>query len=248
MPAAEHRDPGLGRASSRRRGGRSPAVSSSRSRSSASRRSRSRRCCRWSRTTSATSSLYGWVFSAYLLAALVGTVVAGREADRRGPGAAVRRRVRSVRGRAHRGWARADDAAARARPRRAGARRGRGARGRVRGRSAGCYPPAVRPRMFAVLSTAWVVPALAGPALAGLHRRHVRLALGVPRPRPARRGRGRDHDARRCCTIGPVVATGPARRRAARRPPGRTHRATRCCSRSAPGLVIGGLTASETRA
>src|SRR3954470_20187064 len=29
--------------------------------------------------------LYGWVFSAYLLAALVGTVVAGREADLRGP-------------------------------------------------------------------------------------------------------------------------------------------------------------------
>ena len=30
-------------------------------------------------------SLYGWVFSAYLLASLVGTIVAGREADKRGP-------------------------------------------------------------------------------------------------------------------------------------------------------------------
>ena len=30
------------------------------------------------------------------------------------------------------------------------------------------YPPSARPRMFAVLSTAWVVPALVGPALAGV--------------------------------------------------------------------------------
>ena len=31
-----------------------------------------------------------------------------------------------------------------------------------------CYPDAVRPRMFAVLSTAWVVPGLVGPAIAAL--------------------------------------------------------------------------------
>src|SRR5437762_5531149 len=31
--------------------------------------------------------LYGWVFSAFLLAAMVGTVLAGRATDRRGPAA-----------------------------------------------------------------------------------------------------------------------------------------------------------------
>src|SRR5213079_382128 len=35
------------------------------------------------------------------------------------------------------------------------------------------YPDALRPRMFAVLSTAWVVPGLAGPALAAFVADHI---------------------------------------------------------------------------
>jgi MFS family permease len=111
--------------------------------------------------------LYGWVFSAYLLAALVGTVVAGREADLRGPAppfaaGCLLFAVGLVAG----GLAPTMPLLVLARV--------------VQGLGAGvvpavayasigrCYPAAVRPRMFAVLSTAWVVPALAGPALAGL--------------------------------------------------------------------------------
>src|SRR4051812_1507764 len=111
-------------------------------------------------------SLYGWVFSAYLLASIVGTIVAGREADRRGPalpfaaGCALFA-VGLIAG----GLAPSMPLLVLARV--------------VQGLGAGTvpavayavigrrYPSAVRPRMFAVLSTAWVVPALAGPALAG---------------------------------------------------------------------------------
>ncbi len=111
-------------------------------------------------------ALYGWVFSAYLLASLVGTVVAGREADRRGPAVpfaagCVLFAVGLVAG----GLAPTMPLLVLARV--------------VQGLGAGvipsvayvaigrCYPTALRARMFAVLSTAWVVPALAGPALAG---------------------------------------------------------------------------------
>ncbi len=112
-------------------------------------------------------ALYGWVFSAYLLASLVGTVVAGREADRRGPGPPfVAGCVLFAAGLVAAGLAPSMPLLVLARV--------------VQGLGAGvvpavayavigrCYPAAVRPRMFAVLSTAWVVPALAGPALAGV--------------------------------------------------------------------------------
>jgi MFS family permease len=111
--------------------------------------------------------LYGWVFSAFLLSSLIGIVLAGTLADRvplgrpilgglglfaagliiggTAPGMPV-----LVAGRA------------------------------VQGLGAGvvpavayvaisrAYPEGCRPRMFAVLSTAWVVPGLAGPAIAAL--------------------------------------------------------------------------------
>jgi len=108
--------------------------------------------------------LYGWVFSAFMLGSIVGIVAAGREADRHGPavpflaglvlfsaGLAVAGLAPSmpilVAGRALQGIGGG------AVPAVAYASIGRGLPGRLRA------------RMMAVLSTAWVVPGLAGPAL-----------------------------------------------------------------------------------
>ncbi|MGH2470789.1 MAG: MFS transporter, partial [Candidatus Limnocylindria bacterium] len=110
-------------------------------------------------------ALYGWVFSAFLLADLVGIVLAGELADRFGPalpfgaGLAVFALGLLIGGLAP---SMPVLVAARA----------------VQGFGAGAipavayvvigrtYPDALRPRMFAILSTAWVVPGIAGPALA----------------------------------------------------------------------------------
>jgi MFS family permease len=110
-------------------------------------------------------SLYGWVFSAFMLASLVGIVVAGRDADRHGParpyvaglvlfaaglvvsGLAPSMPVLVV-GRSLQGL-------------------GAGAVPAVAyvaiGRS---LPASMQARMMAVLSTAWVVPGIVGPGLA----------------------------------------------------------------------------------
>ena len=110
--------------------------------------------------------LYGWVFSAFTLASVVGLVAAGRHADRRGPAPGLTAGLALfvvglivtatapnmgvvIAGRALQGL-------------------GSGSFGTtmyvVVGRA---YPPGLRPRMFAVLSSAWVLPSLVGPALAG---------------------------------------------------------------------------------
>ncbi|HEY6297104.1 MAG TPA: MFS transporter [Streptosporangiaceae bacterium] len=110
-------------------------------------------------------SLYGWVFSAFMLASVVGIVAAGREADRRGPavpfvagvilfscGLAVAGLAPSmgvlVAGRVLQGL-------------------GAGAVSPVAYTSIGrSLEGPLRVRMMAVLSTAWVAPGLAGPAIA----------------------------------------------------------------------------------
>jgi len=108
--------------------------------------------------------LYGWVFSGFMLGSVIGIVAAGREADRRGPavpfvagvmlfgsGLAVAGLAPSmgvlVAGRVLQG------VGAGAVPSVAYATIGRSLRGPLRA------------RMMAVLSTAWVVPGLAGPAV-----------------------------------------------------------------------------------
>lgn len=111
--------------------------------------------------------LYGWVFSAFFLGNLVGVVVAGSAADRRRPavpyavglvvfsvglvvGGAASSMSMLVAGRLLQGLG------AGAMPAVAYVCIGRG------------YRPEARARMFALMSTAWVVPSVAGPALAGL--------------------------------------------------------------------------------
>jgi MFS family permease len=111
--------------------------------------------------------LYGWVFSGFFLGQLVGIVVAGRLADR------VRPVVPFVAGVALFGAGLALGALAPTMPVLVAARvlQGLGA-----GALPACayvaigraYPHELRPRMFALLSTAWVVPSLVGPALAGV--------------------------------------------------------------------------------
>ena len=112
-------------------------------------------------------SFYGWSFSAYMLATLVGIILAGDEADRRGPalpfiiGVALfvlglvlagiaSSMIMFVLSRSVQGL-------------------GAGIIGSVAyvcvGRG---YPEEVKPRMLAVLSSAWVMPGLIGPALSGI--------------------------------------------------------------------------------
>jgi MFS family permease len=111
--------------------------------------------------------LYGWAFSAFWLTNIVGITVAGADADRHGParalaigtvlfavgmlvsGLAPSMPVVII-GRAIQGF-------------------GSGALGSVvYAVIARAYPPSAVPRMIALISSAWVVPGLVGPALAGL--------------------------------------------------------------------------------
>jgi MFS family permease len=109
--------------------------------------------------------LYGWVFSGFMLGSVIGIVAAGREADRRGPaipfvagvvlfgaGLAIAGLAPTmailVAGRVLQGV-------------------GAGAVPSVAYASIGrSLPGPLQPRMMALLSTAWVLPGLAGPALA----------------------------------------------------------------------------------
>jgi MFS family permease len=109
--------------------------------------------------------LYGWVFSGFFLGSLLGIVLAGRAADRRGTrlpfaaglvlfslglvvGGAAQSMPMLVAGRVAQGL-------------------GAGVIPAVAYTTvARSYPPDLRPRVFAVFSTAWVVPGLVGPAAA----------------------------------------------------------------------------------
>lgn len=110
--------------------------------------------------------LYGWIFSGFLLPQIVGTVLAGREVDRRSPatvllpglvlfgaGCLVAGAAPSIYvlilGRAIQGFA-------------------AGALGAcVYAVVAAAYEDKLRPSMLAALSSAWIVPSLVGPAIAG---------------------------------------------------------------------------------
>lgn len=110
---------------------------------------------------------YGWAFSAYLLASIVGITWAGEQADRRGPGMplAVGMLVLAI------GLVVAGTAT-----HMATIVLGRG----IQGLGAGAlpaiayvalgrgYPERLRPRMLAMFATAWVMPGLLGPGLAGV--------------------------------------------------------------------------------
>lgn len=116
---------------------------------------------------------YGWIFSSYLLASLIGTVWGGLEADRRGVARAFGTGVLAFG---------AGLALAGAAPTMAVLVAARVAQGFGAAAFTTCvyvaitraYPDGMRSTLMAYLSTAWVVPALVGPAAAGL----VAQALG----------------------------------------------------------------------
>ena len=128
--------------------------------------------------------LYGWAFSAFWLTNILGITLAGSDADTHGPRRAFIAGIGAF------GLGLVLATLATGMPMLIGARAiqglGSGAIGAVvyvvvaRG-----YPPAVHPRMLAVMSTAWVVPGLVGPALAAwiasvLHWRWVFGGLTLP--------------------------------------------------------------------
>lgn len=128
--------------------------------------------------------LYGWAFSAFWLTNILGITLGGGDADRHGPGRAFLAGV----GVFVLGLAVA--AASTGMPMLILARAiqgfGSGAIGAVvYVVVARAYPAALHPRMLAIMSTAWVVPGLIGPALAAwiteaLHWRWVFGGLTVP--------------------------------------------------------------------
>ncbi len=162
--------------------------------------------------------LYGWVFSAFFLGSLIGIVVVGGAIDRGGLAVpfAVGLGLFAI--------GLLIGGLAPSMPILVGARflQGLGA-GTIQpiayvaiGRT---LPESLRPRMFATLSTAWVLPGVIGPAIAGTVGETRRLALRLPRPAAADRA-GRRADPRRpardrrCCHRRPTPATlrGTARR------------------------------------
>jgi MFS family permease len=111
-------------------------------------------------------SLIGWIYSAFFLGNLFGVIAAGRDADRHGParpfmfglalfafglgaGGLAPNMGALIAARAVQGI-------------------GAGAIPAVAYAAVGrAYPPELQPRMFAVMSSAWVLPGLIGPAISG---------------------------------------------------------------------------------
>ena len=115
---------------------------------------------------------YGWAFSTFMLASVIGSVAAGQDADRAGPlraylGAITAFSAGSLLAALAGSWSlllagRALEGL------------GAGALGVVIYASASrAYPPAMYGRMLALMSSAWVLPSLAGPAFAGFIADHL---------------------------------------------------------------------------
>ncbi|HVE93360.1 MAG TPA: MFS transporter [Acidimicrobiales bacterium] len=112
-------------------------------------------------------ALYGWVFSAFMLATVVSISVAGREADRRGLAPVLGAGVALFAlGLVCGGAAPSMGALVASRVVQG---LGAGAVSSVANMAIGrAYPEWLRPRLLAVLSTSWVLPGLLGPSVAAV--------------------------------------------------------------------------------
>ena len=116
-------------------------------------------------------SAYGWAFSGFLLASIVGMVAAGQAADRTGPVRPFTAAVMAFAG----GSIVASLASSWAMLIAGRALQGIGdgaVIALVYVSVARAYPPVLYGRVMALLSTAWVLPSLLGPGLAGLIAEH----------------------------------------------------------------------------
>ena len=138
-------------------------------------------------------ALYGWAFTGFLVANVVGLVLSGMLSDRRGPGWPLAYGVLLfLLGLIVAGFA----------PEMAVLVVGRVIQGLGSGLLLTAlyviigerYHADLRPKIFAAISSAWVLPSLIGPPVAGVLTQTVGLAVGVPWPGPA--GRDRRSDAR----------------------------------------------------
>ena len=187
--------------------------------------------------------LYGWVFSAFFLGSLIGIV--GR---RRRRSTAAASAVPFALGLGLFAIGLLIGGLAPSMPILVGARF-------IQGLGAGTIPPIayvaigrslperLRPRMFATLSTAWVLPGVIGPAIAGHRRRDARLALRLPRAAAAHRGR-RCPDPSAACARSPRARAGATAARSAGtpRPPAAGARS----SALGAGLLMAGLTSGRS--
>ena len=121
-------------------------------------------------------AIYGWAFSAFMLASVLGITVSGRLTDRRGPAVAYAFGVTLfgigllAGGLApSMGWL----VAARA----IQGLGGGGLSAVIYASVARCYPSGSQPRMLALISTSWVVPGLVGPGLGGFVADHASWRL-----------------------------------------------------------------------
>lgn len=111
-------------------------------------------------------SIYGWAFSAFMLANLIGITVGGHSADRQGPALpfGIGGIIFAV-GLAAAGFASSMPLLVAARALQG---LGAGALGAVAYVAIGRgYNPEARPKMLAALSSAWVIPGMLGPSIAG---------------------------------------------------------------------------------
>jgi MFS family permease len=121
-------------------------------------------------------AVYGWAFSAFMLASVVGITVSGRLTDRRGPGDAFAVGL-TLFGLGLLGGGAAPSMGLLIAARAVQGLGGGGLSAVIYASVARCYPPERQPRMLALLSTAWVVPGLVGPGLGGFVADHASWRL-----------------------------------------------------------------------
>ncbi len=121
-------------------------------------------------------AIYGWAFSAFMLASVVGITVSGRLTDRRGPGDAFAAGL-TLFSLGLLGGGAAPSMAWLIVARTVQGLGGGGLSAVIYASIARSYPAAQQPRMLALLSTAWVVPGLIGPGVGGAIADHASWRL-----------------------------------------------------------------------